>query len=187
MILTRERDELSAILREVQTAAASLSVAVVEEPIDHYEEETRKLRKRLNNKINDLKEEIRSMTSRKSIVSRKSKISSRRSYASSRLSTALKAESAVKTAELMVQMRYHDEEVALSKFKLKKEFEMSKARLQAIADTEHLEGSTDFHLPKAEEEATKRVERFVLVLPSQPHAEKPIQFPSALVQSYQNE
>ena len=96
-VLTRERDELSAILREVQTAAASLSeVAVVEEPIDHYEEETRKLRKRLNNKINDLKEEIRSITSRKSIVSRKSKMSSRRSHSSSRLSTTLKARSSSK-------------------------------------------------------------------------------------------
>ena len=171
-------------MREIQTAAASLSeVAVVEETIDLYEEETRKLRKRLNNKINDLKEEIRSMTSRKSIVSRKSKMSSRRSHASSRSSTALKAEAAAKTAELEVQVRYHSEEVALSKFKLKKEFEMSKARLQAIAETENTEGSTDFQLPEADEEATKRVERFLQALPNQTQEEERIQFPSAPVQS----
>ena len=78
-------------------------------------------------------------------------------------------------------MRNHDEEVALSKFKLKKEFEMSKARLQAIAETENMEGSTDFQLPEVEEEATKRVERFLQALPSQPQEEERIQFPSALV------
>ena len=123
------------------------------------------------------------MTPRRSIVSRKLEMSSRRSHASSRSSTALKAEAAAKTAELEVQMLYHDEEAALSKFKSKKEFEMSKARLQAIAKAENIKKSTDFQLPGAEEKATKRVERFLQALPSQPQEEERIQLPSAPVQS----
>ena len=57
-ILTREMDKLSTLFREVQNAVGSLSeVTSVEDPIDQFEEESRQFRKRINSRINKLKEE----------------------------------------------------------------------------------------------------------------------------------
>ena len=171
-ILTRERDQLSTLFREVQNAAGSLSeVTSVEDPIDQFEEESRQFRKRINGRINELKEEVRSMTSRRS------KGSSKWSRTSSRSSKTLKLEAAAKAAELRVQLRYHEEEAAreteFSKFKLKKELEITTARLQAIAEADDDEESTDLKQLEPEEDADTRVERFIRALPAQVDLEGP--------------
>ena len=63
-------------------------------------------------------------------------------------------------------MRYHEEEAAFSKFRLKKELEITNARLQAIAETEDDDESTDLKHLEAEEDADTRVERFIRALPA---------------------
>ena len=168
-ILTRERDQLSTLFKEVQNAAGSLSeVTTVEDPIDQFEEESRQFRKRINGRINELKEEVRSM------MSRRSKGSSKWSRTSSRSSKTLKLEAAAKAAELRAQLRYHEKEAEFSKFKLKKELEITTARLQAIAEADDDEESTDLKQLEPEEDANTRVERFIRALPAQVDLEGPL-------------
>ena len=168
-ILTTERDQLSTLFKEVQNAAGSMSeVTSVEDPIDQFEEESRQFRKRINGRINELKEEVRSM------MSRRSKGSSKWSRTSSRSSKTLKLEAAAKAAELRVQLRYHEEEAEFSKFKLKKELEITTARLQAIAEADDDEESTDLKQLEPEEDADTRVERFIRALPAQVDLEGPL-------------
>ena len=103
---------MSSSLGEVGAAAESLSeVAMFSEPVDRFEDETRQLRKAINGKIKELREEARSATFKRS------KGSNQESRASSRSYKSMKLEVARKAAELEVQLQYHDEEATLSKLK----------------------------------------------------------------------
>ena len=160
-ILSSQRDQLSSSLDEVQAAASNLSnVAVVDEPIDRYEDETRQLRKGINIKINHIKEETRS------VASRKSKGSTKVSRTSTRSSKSMKLEVAAKAAELEVQLRFHDEEqrqeATLSKFRMKRDLEIARAKLGVIKEEQ--EGSLTSQL--LEEDSKGRVQDYINKLPS---------------------
>ena len=108
--LSKQRKVLLTLSEDAERSAEILSqVFAVEEPIGNILEETRQLRKDLNSKIRELKEEIRSTSSRKSSVSSK---------ASATLSPSariMKLEAAAKAAEVEIQLKYHRAEQELIK------------------------------------------------------------------------
>ena len=155
--LINQRNDLSSFLGEVQAAAESLSeVAMFPEPVDRFEDETRQLRKAINGKIKELRDEARSATSKRS------KGSNKEPRASSRSSKSMKLEVATKAAEFEVQLRYHDEEATLSKLRIKKDLEIAQAKLGVIKEEQ--EGSLTSQL--LEEDSKGRVQDYINTIPS---------------------